>query len=118
MSKYRKDNVFNKILHNEIPYDFVAENEFALAFRDIDPKANVHVLVIPKGEFSTFYDFHSTANSMQIVGFYSLINEVISSMKLVQTGFKLVSRAGSNGGQEVLHFHVHILGGENVADMP
>ncbi|MDR0631268.1 MAG: HIT domain-containing protein [Holosporales bacterium] len=118
MNEYNKENVFYKIWQGALPCDLVAENEFALAFNDLAPKAKVHVLVIPKGNFVAFDDFITVANVGQIVGFYSLVRHVIIVKNLTETGFKLISRRGCDGGQEIPHFHVHVLGGERVVDVP
>jgi diadenosine tetraphosphate (Ap4A) HIT family hydrolase len=118
MRVYKKDNIFCKILRKDAPCRFVAENNFAFAFDDLYPKAKVHVIVIPKGEFIDFEDFHSKAFPDQIAGFYSLIKHIISTNGLTQSGFKLISRSGKDGGQEVPHFHVHVLGGGDVANIP
>jgi diadenosine tetraphosphate (Ap4A) HIT family hydrolase len=99
-----------------MPCQIIAENEFALAFEDASPKASVHVLVIPKGEFMDAVDFYEHATYSQITGFYKIVINVIMVHGMDQAGFKLVTRSGENGGQEIPHFHIHILGGENVAD--
>ncbi|MDR1907931.1 MAG: HIT domain-containing protein [Holosporales bacterium] len=109
---YVIDNVFWRILRKDIPCTIVLENEFSLAFHDINPKAAVHILVIPKGQYVDFYEFHKMASIDAIAGFYKLVTDVVSLFKLQQSGFQLITRSGINGRQEVPHFHVHILGGE------
>lgn len=106
---YDAQNVFAKILRKEIPCEAVFENEYALAFKDIHPKAAVHILVIPKGAYTDAYDFHAKASDKEISGFYQAINTVVDQLDLCKTGFKLVSHCGKNAGQEVFHYHVHLL---------
>ena len=111
---YDQDNVFAKILRGEIPAKKVYEDEFALAFHDIGAKAPIHVLVIPKGPYTSFSHFIET--SPDIAGFYKAVGETIKILDLKQ-GFRLISNSGMNGGQEVAHFHLHILGGARLGPM-
>lgn len=108
---YDKDNVFAKILRKEIGCSAVLENDCGLAFHDINKKAPVHVLAIPKGEFTDFYDFHTRATQERVLKFYSFVNEVIKVLGLSVGGFKLITNCGKASGQEVFHYHIHILGG-------
>lgn len=117
---YDDQNIFAKILRGEIPNDTVAENDVALAFRDISPKAPTHVLVIPKGAYVSFDDFAANASAEEITGFMRLCAEVARSegVSLDQgNGFRAITNAGSDGVQEVPHFHLHILGGRNIGPM-
>lgn len=111
---YDETNIFAKILRGEIPCNKVAESPTALAFHDIHPKASVHILVIPKGPYTDFVAFHEQAPEKTIVDFYQLVNQVVEQAGLRDGGFKLVTRSGVDGGQEVPHFHVHILGGQKL----
>jgi diadenosine tetraphosphate (Ap4A) HIT family hydrolase len=111
---YDKDNIFAKILRHEVPCKVVAENEFFLSFYDLYPKAKIHILVIPKESFENAFHFHEYATMEQIYGFYNGINQVISLVGLKYNGFKLISHNGVNCGQEIFHYHVHILSGETV----
>lgn len=116
-SNYDNDNIFAKILRDEIPCDKIFENDHALAFRDIDPKAAVHVLVIPKGSYIDFVDFTEKASDEELRGFYSALSETIEFCTLTEQGFRLVTKSGPHGGQEVPHYHVHVLGGEKLEPM-
>ncbi len=111
---YDQNNIFAKILRGEIPAKKVYEDEYALAFHDISAKASVHVLVIPKGPYISFSDFVEKADD--VTGFYKAVEETIKLLDLKQ-GFRLISNSGINGGQEVPHFHIHILGGEKLGPM-
>ena len=108
---YDQTNIFARILRGEIPAAKVFENEHALAFNDITPKAPIHVLVIPKGPYRTMDEFTAAASDLQIAEFTRAINEVVRINRLEQSGYRLISNNGPDGGQEVPHYHVHVLGG-------
>lgn len=109
--EYDKNNIFARILRKEVPAQIVYEDNYALAFHDINPKAPVHILVIPKGEFISFFDFTEKASPALVLGFERAIRQVIQDFNLQETGFRLISNHGIHGGQEVPHYHVHIFGG-------
>lgn len=115
--KYDTNNIFARILRKEIPAKIVYENDDALAFYDIYPKAPFHVLVIPKGEFISFDDFAEKASPQQIVEFTKAIQHVIRTFNLQKKGFRLLSNQGVHGGQEVPHYHVHIFAGRPLGRM-
>ncbi len=115
--EYDKNNIFAKILRKEIPAAIIYEDEYALAFHDIMPKAPIHILVIPKGEFISFFDFSEKATPELIVGLAKAIHQVIKSFGLQKDGFRILSNHGENGGQEVFHYHVHIFGGRPLGRM-
>ena len=106
---YSDQNIFAKILRKEIPYEKILENNFILSFNDISPKAKIHVLVIPKGSYVDVYDFNKNAAEEEIVGFWNGVNETIEKLQIADNGFQLKIHKGETGGQEVFHFHVHIL---------
>ncbi|WP_299840409.1 histidine triad nucleotide-binding protein [uncultured Paracoccus sp.] len=117
---YDDQNIFARILRGEIPNQTVAENEHALAFRDIAPKAPVHVLVIPKGRYVSFDDFSAKATPEEITGFMRLCAEVARLEGVTLdggNGFRAITNAGSDGVQEVPHFHLHIMGGRMMGPM-
>jgi diadenosine tetraphosphate (Ap4A) HIT family hydrolase len=114
---YDDNNVFAKILRGEIPAKKVYEDDFALAFHDIAGKAPVHVLVIPKGKYLSIADFGSNASEAEITGFYRAVAKVANDLGLVNEGFRTIANTGLNGGQEVPHYHVHLLGGKKIGPM-
>jgi len=114
---YDSDNIFAKILRGEIPCDKVYEDEWVLAFNDINPQAPVHVLVIPKGAYVSIDDFSSTADSAEIAGFYRAVGRVARDLGLAGPGYRTLNNTGADGGQEVPHFHVHIFGGKTLGPM-
>lgn len=114
MSAYDPNNIFAKILRNEIPSTKIFENEYALAFHDLYPKAAIHVLVIPKGAYSCFSDFAARASEAEISGFFRAVAEVAKQLGVDEKGYRIISNNGDQAGQEVAHLHVHILGGEKL----
>jgi len=111
---YDTNNVFARILRGELPAKIVFENEYALAFHDIRPRANVHILIIPKGQFTNMMQFNAHANDMERLGFLDAISQTAKIMGVDESGFRLISNTGRDGGQTVAHLHVHLLGGEHV----
>ena len=114
---YDAGNIFARILRGEIPCKKVAEDEFALAFHDIAPRAPVHVLVIPKGAWVSAADFHAQASEAAIAGFWRMVSAVAKSQGLEASGYRILSNMGAEGGQEVPHFHVHVFGGRRLGRM-
>ncbi|MCK5284051.1 MAG: histidine triad nucleotide-binding protein [Alphaproteobacteria bacterium] len=117
MNTYDDDNIFAKILRNELPNDTVYESEYVLAFKDINPQAPVHILVIPKGRYISIDDFGSNATAEEIKGFYEAVSKIVEQENIKQDGYRTITNTGINGGQEVPHFHLHILGGTKIGVM-
>ncbi len=117
MSRYDDNNIFAKILRGEIPCDKVYEDDYVLAFNDIAPKAPVHILLIPKGRYISIADFGENASAEEIKGFYLALAEIVKDKGINETGFRSIANTGENGGQEVPHFHMHILGGKPIGTM-
>ncbi len=111
---YNKDNIFAKILRGEIPCSKIYEDEFVLAFKDINPAKKIHVLVIPKGEYISFVDFVESDQEF-IKNFFLSVKKVAATLGLEEKGYRLLTNYGVDGGQTVPHFHVHILGGEKIS---
>ena len=93
------------------------ENDFALAFSDINPQAPIHILVIPKNPYVSFNDFINKAKIREVELFWKLVNDVIEKENINDKGFRLITNSGSDGNQDVPHFHVHVLGGKNLGNM-
>jgi histidine triad (HIT) family protein len=102
------DCIFCKIIANELPCNKVYEDEFVLAFHDIDPSAETHVLVIPKQHIATLADLD--VSHEQIMTKFTMSIPMIAK-KLGLKGFKTLINTGKEGGQIVFHIHAHILGG-------
>lgn len=114
---YDDQNVFAKILRGEIPNRTVYEDEWALAFHDINPQAPTHVLVIPKGAYVSWDDFSAKASAEEIAGFVRAVGHVARSLGLVEPGYRLLANIGQHGHQEVPHLHVHLFGGKPLGPM-
>ncbi|HWX49086.1 MAG TPA: histidine triad nucleotide-binding protein [Roseomonas sp.] len=114
---YDGGNVFARILRGEIPAKKVYEDEHALAFHDIAPKAPVHVLVIPKGNYVSVADFSAQASAETVAGFWRAVGQVARQLGLEDPGYRVLTNMGPDAGQEVPHFHVHIFGGRPLGPM-
>jgi len=117
LSAYNDDNIFARILRGEIPSAPVYEDDFALAFKDINPQAAVHVLVIPKGRFMSMADFSASAPADLVTGFFRAVGKTADSLGLVEGGYRIIANHGPDSHQEVPHFHVHILAGQAVGPL-
>ena len=109
INTYNEKNICSKILRGEIPCKTVFENELILAFEDINPQAPVHVLIIPKKNYCSLQDFSLSANDEIILEMIRSIGK-ISEILGLESGYRIISNIGEDGGQEVPHFHIHILG--------
>ena len=114
---YDDQNIFAKILRGEIPNRTVYEDEWALAFHDINPQAPVHILVIPKGPYVSWDDFSAKANDAELSGFIRAVGHVAREQGLVASGYRLLANAGIDSHQEVPHLHVHLFGGKALGPM-
>lgn len=118
---YDPENVFAKILRGEIPNDTVLETPHSLAFRDIAPKAPVHVLVIPRGPYVCHDHFAAEASDAEIADFTRAVGQVCRIVGVAPgvegAGYRLISNTGAHGVQEVPHLHVHVMGGHPMGPM-
>ena len=114
---YDDQNIFAKILREEIPSKRVYEDEFAIAFHDINPQAPTHILVIPKGPYVSWDDFSATGSDAEIAGFVRAVGAVARDAGLVAPGYRLLANTGLQSGQEVPHLHVHIFAGAPLGPM-
>ena len=109
--------LFCKIIKGEIPANIVDQSENALAFRDINPKAPVHVLIIPKEHIASCRDL-SKENIHYLSEMAFLAQDVSLKEKIAQDGYRWVINTGINGGQTVDHIHLHLIGGRNMTWPP
>ena len=117
---YDNNNIFAKILRNEIPCNKIYEDEFVLSFHDINPQKKIHALVIPKGKYVDLDDFSQNASPEEMVGLLKGINIVAKRLKIsVDTGkgYRALANVSDDGGQEVPHLHFHLFGGEKIGKM-
>ena len=105
------ETIFTKIINKEIPADILYEDELALAFKDINPQAPVHFLVIPKKPIATINDI--TLQDREIVGHLSLVAaKIANDLGVAEQGFRTVMNCNEFGGQTVYHIHLHLLAGK------
>ena len=116
IENYNNDNIFAKILRQEIPSKKIFENEYVYAFEDISPQAPVHILVIPKMPFCSFNDFSKEADSKFMYEFIKSISLIVKKLELKE-GYRLITNVGKYGGQEVPHLHFHLLSGKPIGRM-
>jgi diadenosine tetraphosphate (Ap4A) HIT family hydrolase len=114
---YDDGNIFARILRGEIPSKRVYEDEWAVAFDDINPQAPVHVLVIPRGPWRSWADFSAGAGDAEIAGFVRAVGAVARQLGLEEPGYRLLANAGVDAHQEVPHLHVHLFGGRKLGPM-
>ena len=118
---YDKNNIFAKILRGEIPCKKIYENEYVLSFYDINPQKKIHVLVVPKGEYTNLDDFSVRASDKEIIELIKGISTVAKKLGMSLSGdgkgYRALVNTGENGGQEVPHLHFHLFGGEKVGKM-
>lgn len=117
MTAYDDENIFAKILRGEIPNTTVYEDEHVLAFDDIHPQAPVHVMVIPKGKYVSMTDFAATATDVEIVALNRAVLKVAELKNIKDAGYRVISNIGHDGGQEIPHLHLHVLGGHPVGPL-
>ena len=117
MANYDNNNIFAKILREEMPSKKVFESNFALAFHDINPQAPVHVLVIPKGPYISMDDFSENASDEEIVGLWRAVGETAVKLGLVESVYRIIANHSAYAHQEIFHLHIHILGGHPLGPM-
>lgn len=117
IADYDDSNIFARILRGEIPSRRVYEDDWAIAFHDINPQAPIHVLVIPRGRYVSWADFSAAASDTEIAGFIRAVGTVARDLGLEAPGYRLLANAGVHAHQEVPHLHVHIFGGLQMGAM-
>jgi len=117
MSSYDSNNIFARILRSEVPCQKITETSHTLAFHDAFPKAKIHALVIPKGAYQNLNEFCKNASTEELEDFWRTVEGVSTSIGIADDGFRMISNAGLNGGQEVPHFHIHLVGGQELGAM-
>ncbi|GJQ64026.1 MAG: histidine triad nucleotide-binding protein [Melioribacteraceae bacterium] len=108
------NTIFSKIIDKEIPADIVYESDAVLAFRDINPQAPVHILIIPKIEIPTVREIKGEEHSQLLGEMYDAANSIAKDEGISEDGFRLVFNCDDHGGQEVYHIHMHLLGGRQM----
>ena len=114
---YDENNIFARILRGEIPCNKVYEDDFVLAFHDIQPQTPVHILVIPKGAYVSFDDFSEKASDAEISGLIRAAGKIAREAGVVEAGYRMLANHGADANQEVPHFHLHIFAGKPLGRM-
>ena len=110
------ETIFSKIIRREIPADIVYEDDLCMAFRDINPQAPVHILIIPKEIISGLQT--TEPEQQDVLGHLLLVVRKIAEQEGIGTsGYRCIINAGPDGGQEVQHLHIHLLGGRRLGPM-
>lgn len=110
--EYNQDNVFAKIIRGEIHSKKIYEDEHVIAIEDVAPAAPIHILVIPKAEYTSFHDFMEKAEAIEIAHFYKVVQKICTDLKIEKDGYRIMCNIGKNGMQTVPHMHLHILAGK------
>ena len=111
---YDENNIFAKIIRGEISCEKIYEDDDVLFFNDVNPVAKIHVLGIPKTACINFSDFILKNDPETISLFFKKTEMIIDKLGIKNDGYKIITNSGANGGQEVPHFHIHIIGGEKI----
>lgn len=104
------DCLFCKIVARTVPADIVGESDTALAFRDVNPQASTHVLVVPKDHYANVAEV-AAAGDVDIADLFRLCAEVAAVEGVAETGYRMVANTGASAHQTVFHAHVHVIGG-------
>ena len=104
------DCLFCKIVDGEVPADIVYENDTVLAFRDINPQAPTHILIIPRVHIATINDI-DPEHEMMVGRMFTAAREIAAAEGLTEKGYRVVMNCGEGAGQSVFHIHLHLLGG-------
>ena len=109
-------SIFTKIINREIPSDIVFENDKVIAFKDINPQAPVHILVVPKKEIATINDIKE--EDKELIGeVYLAIGKIAAQLGIAEEGYRVIANCNEYGGQEEFHIHFHLLGGEKLGPL-
>jgi len=114
---YDDTNIFARILRGELPCKKVHEDDYSLAFHDINPQAPLHILVIPKGPYVSWDDFSERGSDAEIAGFVRAVGRIARDLGLAEPGYRLLANVGPDSHQEVPHLHVHLFAGQKLGPM-
>jgi histidine triad (HIT) family protein len=110
-----EETIFDKIIRREVPADIVAETDELIAFRDIRPLAPVHVLIIPKRRIVSINELED-ADALLVGNMFTLARDIARDLNISENGYKLLIRTGRDGGQEIPHLHLHLIGGTRLTE--
>jgi len=107
--------IFCKIANKEIPSQFIFENENLVAFRDLNPQAPVHILVVPKMHISSMNEITSE-NSHIVAEIFETISKIAEQEGIKESGYRVISNCGEDGCQSLQHLHFHLVGGKKLSE--
>lgn len=109
-------SIFTRIIQREIPAAIVYEDELVIAFQDINPQAPVHILIVPKKEIATVNDV-SAEDEQSLGRLFTAAARIAAEKGIAASGYRLIVNTNHDGGQEVFHVHMHLLGGRRLGPM-
>lgn len=109
-------SIFSKIIAKEIPSEMVYQDDLVTAFKDIHPQAPVHVLIVPNKEIATVDDVESDDEAM-LGRMFTVAKKVARDLGIGESGYRLIVNCKEDGGQEVYHIHMHLVGGRRLGRM-
>ncbi len=111
-----EETIFSKIIRKELPTELLYQDEMVTAFRDIAPKAPVHILIVPNKQIPTANDIE-TEDEALIGRMYTVAKQLAKDQGIAEQGYRLIMNCNEHGGQEVYHIHLHLLGGKALGPM-
>ena len=109
-----EDCIFCKLANGEIPTEIVYEDEFVAAFKDLNPQAPIHILVVPKKHYDNVMQVEE--NDDIIAKIYSAINKIAKKESFAENGFRVINNCGKDAGQTVMHMHFHVIAGKTLGE--
>ncbi len=110
------ESIFSKIIRKEIPAEIVYQDDLVTAFRDIHPLAPTHILIVPNKEIATVNDT-TEADEAALGRMFTVAAKIARQEGVAESGYRLIVNCGKHGGQEVMHIHMHLLGGKALGPM-
>lgn len=111
-----QETIFSKIIRREIPSDIVYQDELVTAFRDVSPQAPTHILIVPNKLIPTINDI-TAADEPALGRLFTVAAQIAIQEGIAESGYRLIVNCNRDGGQEVYHLHMHILGGRKLGPM-
>jgi len=111
------ESIFTKIIKREIPANIIYEDDDVIAFNDINPKAPIHILIVPKKQIPTLNDLNE--NDSELIGKVILrAKDIAKNLGIAERGYRLIFNCNDEGGQSVFHIHCHLIGGKKLGWSP
>jgi histidine triad (HIT) family protein len=111
-----EETIFRKIINKEIPSDMLYQDDYVTAFRDISPQAKTHILIIPNKLIATANDIE-VEDEVLVGKLYTVAKQLAKQEGIAESGYRLIMNCNSDGGQEVYHIHLHLLGGQRLGKL-